>query len=143
LEVLDEHTGWVQSVAFSPNGAVLVSGGNDQTIRFWDVVEAKCLRVLQGGKGVTPIALSSDGQVLVSGGGDETIKLWNFQTGECFKTLRTPRACFKTFGSPQPPILRASKKASKVPQHWGIEGAAVSATKRLGVLKHCLDPMRV
>jgi len=30
------HSGWVMSVAFSPDGATIVSGSYDQTIKVWD-----------------------------------------------------------------------------------------------------------
>ena len=30
------HSGWVTSVAFSPDGATIVSGSDDQTIKVWD-----------------------------------------------------------------------------------------------------------
>jgi len=30
------HSGWVMSVAFSPDGATIVSGSNDMTIKVWD-----------------------------------------------------------------------------------------------------------
>ncbi|KAJ7102047.1 WD40-repeat-containing domain protein, partial [Mycena epipterygia] len=33
---LKGHTDWVQSVAFSPDGAQIVSGSADRTIRIWD-----------------------------------------------------------------------------------------------------------
>ena len=34
---LTEHTGWVNAVAFSPDGNTLISGGDDETLRIWDV----------------------------------------------------------------------------------------------------------
>jgi WD40 repeat protein len=40
LEMLSEktnaHSGWVQSVAFSPDGTKIVSGSADWTIKVWD-----------------------------------------------------------------------------------------------------------
>jgi len=30
------HSGWVRSVAFSPDGSTIVSGSNDKTIKVWD-----------------------------------------------------------------------------------------------------------
>ena len=43
LEVLSEktnaHSGWVMSVAFSPDGSKIVSGSRDKTIKVWDMVK--------------------------------------------------------------------------------------------------------
>ena len=53
------HTGIVWSVAFSPDGRFLVSGGNDQTIKLWDVGK---LIDLEG-----PDRISHDSDVLSAG----------------------------------------------------------------------------
>ncbi|KAJ7483373.1 hypothetical protein FB451DRAFT_1129293 [Mycena latifolia] len=37
MKPIQGHTGWVCSVAFSPNGARIVSGSEDKTIHVWDV----------------------------------------------------------------------------------------------------------
>jgi WD40 repeat protein len=79
-------------VAFSPDGKTLVSGSEDQTVRFWNTNTGQCLTILQGHThGVRSVAFSPDGQIVASGSGDGTIKLWDVQTGKCLKTLRSDR----------------------------------------------------
>jgi WD40 repeat protein len=35
LKTLDGHSGWVRSVAFSPDGTKIISGSFDDTIKIW------------------------------------------------------------------------------------------------------------
>ena len=37
IATLNGHIGWVNTVAFSSNGSTLISGGDDETLRIWDV----------------------------------------------------------------------------------------------------------
>ena len=49
IATLAEHTGWVNAVAFSPDGSALISGGDDETLRIWDVTPYRS--TLLGGSG--------------------------------------------------------------------------------------------
>ncbi|KAF8320950.1 hypothetical protein DL93DRAFT_2107614, partial [Clavulina sp. PMI_390] len=77
------HTGWVRSVAFSPDGAVLASGSGDESIRLlWDVQtqSAKGEPLTGHTHYVTSVAFSPDRAVLASGSEDKSIRLWDVQT---------------------------------------------------------------
>lgn len=75
--------GCVCSVAFSPDGKVLASGGWDDCIRLWDVTAGKEVRKIDAHKAmVTKVLFSPDGKVLASRGGlDGTARLWDPVTG--------------------------------------------------------------
>ncbi|KAL0958647.1 hypothetical protein HGRIS_013983 [Hohenbuehelia grisea] len=76
--------GWVSSVAFSPDGAQIVSGSGDKTIRIWDAATGQQVSdALTGHKrSVSSVAFSPDGAQIVSGSGDNTIRIWDAATGQ-------------------------------------------------------------
>jgi WD40 repeat protein len=64
------------ALAFAPDGCSLAMSGNDNTIRLWNVPEAReWVRLEKQNALFTSLAYSSDGKVLVSGGGDGAVKL--------------------------------------------------------------------
>ena len=77
------HKNPVFSVAVSPDGASIVSGGADRSIRIWDIQTGKeRLPPLQGHESwVWSVAISPNGRLVASGSGDKTVRLWDAQTG--------------------------------------------------------------
>ena len=67
------------SVAFSPNGRLLASGGSDGAVRLWDIAARKPLDgPLRGHQGaVQEVAFSHDGELVASVGRDGTIRIWH------------------------------------------------------------------
>ncbi|MFB2970819.1 protein kinase [Aerosakkonema sp. BLCC-F183] len=85
---LTRHSNPVYSVAFSPDGQTLASGGWDNTIKIWDISSGKLKTTLTGHyHRVYSVAFSPDGQTLASGGLDNTIKIWDIRSGALKTTL--------------------------------------------------------
>jgi WD40 repeat protein len=84
---LTGHTNLVTSTVFTPNGRRLVSGSWDNTIKVWNVEDAREEATLHGHTlSVWSLATSGDGSLLASGSGDFTVKLWSLSS---LKELRT------------------------------------------------------
>jgi len=82
------HFGGVEAVAFSPDGTVLASGCDDETVKLWDVATGDILRTLTGHSDwVRSVAFSPDGALLASASDDETVNLWDVATGDVLRTL--------------------------------------------------------
>jgi WD40 repeat protein len=82
------HAGTVNSAAFSRDGAFVLTGGDDGTLKLWDMVSARLVRTFAGHKGkVLHVALSPDGTRALSGGEDKTIRLWEVATGRLVRTI--------------------------------------------------------
>ncbi len=86
-QTLTGRTVDVYSIAFSPDGKLLASGGDDMTIHLWDVAAGTLRQTLMGDPYVAwSAAFSPDGKLLASGG-DQTIKVWDVATGTLRQTL--------------------------------------------------------
>ena len=68
----------VKAVSFSPDGAILVSGSTDGTVKLWDVATGTNIATLRGHRNsVESVSFSPDGTILASGSFDDTVKLWD------------------------------------------------------------------
>ncbi|HLO33844.1 MAG TPA: TIR domain-containing protein [Anaerolineales bacterium] len=83
-QYLRGHTDAARSLAFSPNGKILASGSDDNTIILWDVATRKPIaEPLRGHTDfVLSLAFSPDGKTLASGSWDSTVILWDVATGQ-------------------------------------------------------------
>ena len=107
------HRGFVMTVAMSPNGTFLATGGIDKRVKLWHVETQQCFQTLSGHiGGIVSLAFSPDETLLASGGGenweqqthadgttlsysagdspvDKTAKVWEVATGKNIATLES------------------------------------------------------
>jgi WD40 repeat protein len=80
--IYGSHKGSVNTVAWSPDGQRIASGGNDGTVQVWNARTGSTLVTYRGHKGsIGVLAWSPDGQQIASGGSDGTVQVWYSNNG--------------------------------------------------------------
>lgn len=87
--IVPRPAGYVNSLAFSPNGQVLAVGDDEGNIRRWDLTTGEARPVLDAHPGtwVTSVVFSPDGEKIASGSRKGLAKVWDAATGEEIHTL--------------------------------------------------------
>jgi len=84
---LSGHTDRVRSVAYSPDGRLLATGGSDRIVRLWDVAAGSLRATLTGfEESVTSVAFSPDSRILATSGA-RGARLWDAADGRLRTTL--------------------------------------------------------
>lgn len=86
----DDGYGSCHSLAWSPDGDVVVGAGAESRIRVWELPGGKLLHSFQAhSEGIRKVTWSREGSLVASGSLDETIKVWNVEDPKSWNLLRT------------------------------------------------------
>jgi RNA polymerase sigma factor (sigma-70 family) len=86
-----KHEDRIETLAFSPDGRLVASGGADPFLRIWDVRQGKEIQQIKGFAGVVAVLrFSPDGKALACGlsprrnaaAGESTLRLWDVSSGK-------------------------------------------------------------
>src|SRR5258708_29443542 len=122
------HPGIVYAVTWDPSGELLVSGGSDSMLRWWDVQSGECVRLRQAHQGaIRSLRSSPDGRLLASCGDDGAITLWDFESGESLRTLRRDRPYERLDITGVKGLTEAQKATLRA--LGAMEGAPVNSTQ--------------
>ncbi|HXZ05983.1 MAG TPA: WD40 repeat domain-containing protein, partial [Ktedonobacteraceae bacterium] len=81
------HTGWVISLACSPDGKYIASGSFDTTVHVWEVATGRQAVIYHDHSDkICSVAWSPDGSYIASASYDRTVRIWEATTGRNFFT---------------------------------------------------------
>ncbi|KAK0438890.1 WD40-repeat-containing domain protein [Desarmillaria tabescens] len=89
---LHGHRGAINTLAFTPNGQILASGSDDETVKLWSTEKAICLQTLvnegQGWGQITAMAfIGSDGEWLIFGAGRGLVCIYGRAPGGLYREM--------------------------------------------------------
>ncbi|KAG6906522.1 hypothetical protein DXG01_013455, partial [Tephrocybe rancida] len=78
-----QTSGQVNEIGFSPDGKLVVSGSNDESVHIWDALTGDFVKELKGHTdSVLSVAFSPDGKQVVSGSHDKSVCIWDALSGD-------------------------------------------------------------
>jgi len=113
------HESPITALAFNADGGRLVSGSMDQSVRAWDLKDAKFAELARftGHTGaVTGVAFSADSLQVLSGGADNSVRLWSVVDGKEVRSFtgHTGAVAAVAMAAGNQPVSAAADKTVRV-----------------------------
>ena len=88
---LQGHTSSVRSIAWSPDGRQLLSGGDDKTIKLWDVVRGQLVYTFgEHQDAISAVAWAPSGDSILSASRDSSIIRWDVHSRDVIEVYHIP-----------------------------------------------------
>lgn len=87
IPILGSHPNSIDTLAFSPDGRILATGGQGVRVKLWDIATGQEQASLPNKIHVTDLAFSPDGKTLAAVGLDARVTLWDSQSGSALQIL--------------------------------------------------------
>ncbi|WP_437205088.1 protein kinase domain-containing protein [Planctomicrobium sp. SH664] len=128
------HTAPIESLAFSAEGEMLISGARDNAVKAWSVSGLKAMKTFRGHhSAVRSVAISRDGRSILSGGQDQRAIVWSVEDYEEIRVLNGRQLAGHqdailnaTFSRDGHTILTASR--DRTARTWDADTGAVLKT---------------
>lgn len=107
------HTGYINTVAVSPDGTLCASGGKDGTVMLWDLNDPKHLYSLEAGDIIHALVFCTNRYWLCAAT-ETSIKIWDLLSKTIVDDLR-----------PEFPVVKSGKVPYCVSLAWSADGSTL------------------
>jgi len=139
VRTLEGHESRVESIDVSSDGRLAVSGGDDGTVRLWDIQTGDTRHVFDVGS--CAVDLSPDGRFVAAGTGVGRVSIWDLKTYAEYRKLQegTGAVAGLCFSPDSRFILAATRGSNGMLRYWDVEGGKALYSFPLGVeiKSHC------
>jgi WD40 repeat protein len=137
---LGAHYSQTTSVAFSPDGNMLVSGGVDGVVRLWNAATGQEMFQDVGHSGsVTAMAFARDGRTVVTGGQDRAVRVWEAATGKQVLAMTRHEAGVAALACTEDGKTVASAGSDGALRLWnGLTGQEILSVEKRSSVTRCL-----
>ena len=119
---LQGHSGWVYSVAFSPDGKRVVTASRDNTAQIWEADTGKELHKLEGHRNwVFSVVFSIDGKKIATASFDRTARIWDADSGKELQRLEGHESSVESVVFSPDSKSIATVSADKTARIWDAE----------------------
>jgi len=109
------HARGIVAMTASRDGARVLTGSEDKTVKLWDVTTGTLLRTFEGHTDyIFAVALSSDGRFALSGSQDHTARLWDVAKGRQVRIFSEPDQVFAVAFSPDGRTILTGGRGKRV-----------------------------
>jgi WD40 repeat protein len=132
----------ILSLAYSPSGKILASGGRNDPVRLWDVESGELLRRCDE-HWVWALAFSADGKYLATAGANKSVCVWEVDTGKQIVQMTGHTATVKSLAFSSDGAMLVSGSDDGTVRVWKMadgKGDAVYRGHNFGVSAVAISP---
>ena len=83
LNILEGHSKPIYGICFHPEGNIICSGSEDNTMKTWNPITGEMIHTFIGHTNDVICVVATNSGVAITGSEDKSIKTWNIDTATC------------------------------------------------------------